>query len=156
MQVQAAIMPIPRTESATRARPEGLRPESGGPSAVMVVPHKQSAWQKQWQDLQSKVCFKLYIDFQAEADFMPLFIANEQQVLMTMEHKSAIIFSTICVRFCNFLQTLGLRSDGQKSSEPCCAFHLVVTTWFLVVDPLLLLLLLMLLLLLVMLPTNVT
>ena len=51
-------MPIPRTESATRARPEGLRPaapESGGPSAVMVVQQKQSAWQKQWQDLQSKV-----------------------------------------------------------------------------------------------------
>ena len=58
IQVAAAIMPIPRTESATRARPDGLRPAeptSGGPSAVMVVQQKQSAWQKQWQNMQAKV-----------------------------------------------------------------------------------------------------
>lgn len=58
VQVAAAIMPMPRTESATRARPEGLRPAEpmgGGPSAVMVVEQKQSAWQKQWQNMQGKV-----------------------------------------------------------------------------------------------------
>ena len=51
-------MPMPRTESATRARPGGVRPaepEGGGPSAVMVVQQKQSAWQRQWQNMQSKV-----------------------------------------------------------------------------------------------------
>ena len=55
IQVAAAIMPLPRTESATRARPEGLRPAEptgGGPSAVMVVQ------QKQWQNMQGKVCFE--------------------------------------------------------------------------------------------------
>lgn len=57
-EVAAAIMPMPRTESATRARPEGLRPAEptgGGPSAVMVVEQKQSAWQKQWQNMQGKL-----------------------------------------------------------------------------------------------------
>lgn len=61
IQVAAAIMPMPRTESATRAQPEGLRPAEptgGGPSAVMVVEQKQSAWQKQWQNMQGKVCFQ--------------------------------------------------------------------------------------------------
>ena len=62
VQVAAAIMPMPRTESATRARPEGLRPAEpvgGGPSAVMVVEQKQSAWQKQWQNMQGKVLRQL-------------------------------------------------------------------------------------------------
>lgn len=57
-EVAAAIMPLPRTESATRARPDGLRPAEptgGGPSAVMVVQEKQSAWQKQWHNMQSKL-----------------------------------------------------------------------------------------------------
>lgn len=57
-EVAAAIMPMPRTESATRAQPEGLRPAEptgGGPSAVMVVEQKQSAWQKQWQNMQGKL-----------------------------------------------------------------------------------------------------
>lgn len=57
-------MPLPRTESATRARPDGLRPAEptgGGPSAVMVVQEKQSAWQKQWHNMQSKViCSQVY------------------------------------------------------------------------------------------------
>ena len=73
IQVAAAIMPMPRTESATRARPEGLRPAEptgGGPSAVMVVEQKQSAWQKQWQNMQGKVCFehKAYV---AQTDALP-------------------------------------------------------------------------------------
>ncbi|KAL3131762.1 hypothetical protein ABBQ38_007481 [Trebouxia sp. C0009 RCD-2024] len=57
-EVAAAIMPMPRTESATRARPEGVRPaetKEGAPSAVMVVQQKQSAWQRQWQSMQSRL-----------------------------------------------------------------------------------------------------
>lgn len=63
MQVAAAVLPRPRTTSATRApamQPAASTAGAGaGTSQVMVVQEQIPGWKRHWRDMQAKVGCRL-------------------------------------------------------------------------------------------------